>query len=70
MHYRNGREAKPGDKILELSSGRVGYLYQIEPGSKSCNGRTAPAGSEQYVTLGDCVLLEDVTEAFPAPPKT
>jgi hypothetical protein len=43
MHYRNGREAKNGDKIVKLgnSSGEVvcfGVLHSATPGNDYCNG--------------------------------
>ena len=46
MHYRNGREAKNGDKIVKLnsSSGEVvafGVLHSATPGNDWCNGNIA-----------------------------
>ena len=46
MHYRNGREAKNGDKIVKLEGGKIvsfGILYDAVPGNDWCNGRIAPA---------------------------
>jgi hypothetical protein len=74
MHYRNGREAKNGDKIVQI--GRtynadgsyvdgiitsVGVLYDAKPGNNYCNGNLAPI--QQPVTcacLCDCLHVEDV----------
>jgi hypothetical protein len=50
MHYRNGREAKNGDKIVQIGgygSGAeitaVGVLYGAKPGNDHCNGQIACA---------------------------
>ncbi len=49
MHYRNGREAKNGDKIVQIggygSSAEitaVGILYDAKPGNDYCNGNIWP----------------------------
>ena len=44
MHYRNGREAKNGDKIVKLNGGAVvafGVLHSATPGNDYCNGSIA-----------------------------
>ena len=45
MHYRNGREAKNGDKIVKLDEkGGVvafGVLHSATPGNDYCNGYIA-----------------------------
>ena len=44
MHYRNGREAKNGDKIVKLEGGKVvafGVLHSAVPGNDFCNGNIA-----------------------------
>lgn len=44
MHYRNGREAKNGDRIVSFGNGggseveAVGVLQNATPGSDHCNG--------------------------------
>jgi hypothetical protein len=66
MHYRNGREAKNGDKVIELSlSGKVtavGVLYDATVGNGDyCNGAIAPI--QQTITgacLVDCLHVEDI----------
>ena len=67
MHYRNGREAKNGDKIVQLSmddNGQVvatGVLYNATPGNDYCNGSIAPI--QQAVTgacICDCLHLDDI----------
>jgi hypothetical protein len=70
MHYRNGREAKNGDKIVQLGgygSGiqitAVGILYDAKPGNDHCNGAIAPI--QHPITnacLCDCLHVDDVAE--------
>lgn len=70
MHYRNGREAKNGDKVIQLGGygeiaqvSAVGVLYDAKPGSDYCNGSIAPV--QQPVTsacLCDCLHVDDVAE--------
>jgi hypothetical protein len=72
MHYRNGREAKNGDAIVQLNGGNivaVGRLQNAVAGNDHCNGQivvTAPqtdygpaivAGA----CLCDCLHVEDVS---------
>ena len=41
MHYRNGREAKNGDKIVKVEGGQIvafGVLHSATPGNDYCNG--------------------------------
>ena len=69
MHYRNGREAKNGDKVVQLSlydgqAGQivaVGILHGAKPGNDFCNGSIAPI--QNAVTgacLCDCLHVDDV----------
>lgn len=70
MHYRNGREAKNGDKIvqLEYESAKItafGVLQDATPGNDYCNGRVIRDGTVGDVTdapacLCDCLHIEDV----------
>lgn len=66
MHYRNGREAKNGDKIVQLESGKVaafGVLHSAVPGSDHCNGTIAVIQSpNQYACLCDCLHVDDLAE--------
>ena len=65
MHYRNGREAHNGDKIVMLEGGEVrasGVLHSAVPGDDHCNGKTAPIqDSNQYACMCRCQHLDDVT---------
>lgn len=63
MHYRNGREAKNGDRVIQLSlDGRilgVGILHDAQPGNDYCNGAVAPISSVA-ACLVDCLLADDL----------
>ena len=64
MHYKNGREAKPGDKVVNLPSGRTGILHSVNTGSTTCNGRLAQTTeNDAYVTLSECLHMEDIVAA-------
>jgi len=66
MHYRNGREAKNGDKIVKLEGRKVvafGVLHSATPGSDYCNGNIAviqPAND--YAYMCDCLHIDDVAK--------
>ena len=64
MHYRNGREAKNGDKIVQLGEGgRVtsfGILHDAVPGNDYCNGSIAPITSQTTACLCDCLHVDDL----------
>lgn len=66
MHYRNGREAKNGDKIVRLEGGKVvafGVLHSATPGNDYCNGNIATIQSPQeYACMCDCLHIDDVAE--------
>jgi hypothetical protein len=69
MHYRNGRPAVNGDRIVQIganAAGEVqvtalGVLYDATPGGDYCNGSIAPT---QQAAIGaclcDCLYVEDV----------
>lgn len=64
MHYKNGREAKNGDKVVNLSGGLIGILHSVNAQSTTCNGRLAPTSqNDAYVTIGECLHLDDVAAA-------
>lgn len=68
MHYRNGREAKNGDRIIQLGGYgpgaqvvAVGVLYDATPGSDHCNGTIAPTQHPQTTAcLCDCIHVDDL----------
>ena len=73
MHYKNGREAKNGDKVVLFPSyGNpvVGMLYDAQPGTDTCNGRLATmANTDPCPNLAECLHLDDVLAAVDAKPK-
>ena len=76
MHYRNGRKAKNGDKVISLSgygSGKVninaiGILYDSTPGNDYCNGFIASTlgGPVVGACMCDCLHYDDVAELIVA----
>lgn len=74
MHYRNGREAKNGDKIVQLGEvysskgkpvggivGAVGVLHSAVPGNDYCNGSIAPIQNPIVTAcLCDCLHVDDL----------
>jgi hypothetical protein len=66
MHYRNGREAKNGDTVVQLNcvDGKIvsaGVLYNATPGNDYCNGFLAPI--QNAVTgacMCDCLHIDDL----------
>jgi hypothetical protein len=68
MHYKNGREAKNGDKVLFLNQwGRpaLGILYDATPGNNDCNGYLAQlSGNDPCADLKNCLHADDVQAAL------
>jgi hypothetical protein len=73
MHYRNGREAKNGDKIVKVDARYVdgklvqqivafGVLYDAVPGNDHCNGNIAPITDDRSACMCDCLHVDDVVE--------
>ena len=66
MHYRNGREAQNGDKIVKLgiSDGKIvsfEVLYGAVPGNDYCNGNIAPVQNPlDNACMVDCLHIDDV----------
>ncbi|OIR10960.1 hypothetical protein GALL_71310 [mine drainage metagenome] len=69
MHYRNGREAKNGDKIVFLGfAGGVitafGTLRDAVAGNDYCNGHiqigAEPSAGDPIACMCDCLHVEDV----------
>lgn len=64
MHYKNGREAKQGDRVIDTRFGPAGIVHSIQSGSESCNARVAAVTpNDAYVTLGDCLHVDDIAAA-------
>lgn len=67
MHYRNGREAKNGDKIVQIGNNghvdAVGVLHDAVAGNDYCNGTIqAIQASQVTACLCDCLHMDDVAE--------
>lgn len=67
MHYRNGREAKNGDTIVQLGTGSrlitgYGILIDAQPGNDYCNGSIAPllGGAVVMACMCDCLHVDDL----------
>jgi hypothetical protein len=68
MHYKNGREAKNGDKVVLIpsyGSPVIGILYDATAGNDFCNGKIAPiAPNDPCPNLKECLHLDDVLDAL------
>lgn len=68
MHYKNGRAAKNGDKMVLLptyGSPIIGILYDATAGNDNCNGRIAPtAPNDPMPNLAECLHMDDVRAAL------
>lgn len=66
MHYRNGREAKNGDTIVQIGhNGKInalGVLHGAVAGNDYCNGMIAPINGPAGACMVDCLHLDDVAE--------
>jgi len=64
MHYRNGREAKNGDKVVKLGhEGDIvafGVLHGATPGNDYCNGNIAPIVNDTGACMCDCLHADDL----------
>lgn len=67
MHYRNGREAKNGDKVVQFSIDGarivgVGILFDAVPGNDYCNGQIASTlgGPVTGACICDCLHQDDL----------
>lgn len=70
MHYRNGREANNGDKMVKLEGGKVvafGVLHSATPGNDYCNGNIAVIQPlTDYACMVDCLHIDDIAELLAA----
>jgi hypothetical protein len=71
MHYKNGREAKNGDKVMLIATYGppvVGILYDAVAGNDHRNGRIAPIlPNDPCPNLKECLHLDDVMGVLPDP---
>ncbi len=62
MHYRNGKEAKNGDRIVKLEGGKVvsfGVLHGATPGNDNI---AVVQVANDYACLCDCITVDDLAE--------
>ena len=73
MHYKNGREAKIGDRVVGADSNGnpvAGVLVSASGNSTTCNGQIVPFSSPSWcVTLADCLHVEDFNSPKEVPGK-
>lgn len=69
MHYKNGRPAQNGDKIVMFptyGAPLVGILYDAQAGNDFCNGKIAAIKpGDPCPNLKECLRLDDVLAALP-----
>lgn len=69
MHYKNGREAKNGDKVMVFpgyGAPYVGVMYDSMPGNDYCNGKVAVISpSDPMVNLQEALHIDDVKGLVP-----
>ena len=67
MHYKNGREAKNGDKVVLIGYNGIpvaGILYDAVAGNDYCNGRIAiTTPSDPCPNLNECLRADDIAAA-------
>lgn len=71
MHYKNGREAKNGDKIVHIDpyngTFKTGILYNAVAGNDYCNGKIAViSSSDACPNLKEVVHYDDFMAALPS----
>ena len=68
MHYRNGREAKNGDQVVQLNGGKIaafGVLHSAVAGNDYCNGNIAVIQqAATYACICDCLHVDDVADVL------
>ena len=69
MHYKNGRPAQNGDKVILVPSYGVpviGILYDATAGNDYCNGKIAVTHhNDACPNLQECFALEDFLKFGP-----
>lgn len=67
MHYKNGRVAKNGDKVVVIpsyGSPYAGILYDAVEGNDTCNGHVAiTSQNDPMPNLRECLHADDVKAA-------
>lgn len=74
MHYKNGREAKIGDKVAVVdgyNAPMVGILYDAKAGNDYCNGKLAVIhANDPQPNLKECLHWDDVQLALNPVPSS
>ena len=69
MHYKNGREAKNGDKVMVFPSygaAFVGVMYDSVAGNDFCNGKVAVISqADPMINLQEALHIDDVKALIP-----
>ena len=65
MHFKNGRPAQNGDKVIHIRGyGQpplVGILYDAQAGNDTCNGKLALCGANDPMpNLAECLHVDDI----------
>lgn len=72
MHYKNGRPAQVGDKVLVAHDtySTLGVVIAANPKSDTCNLTIVPLRDSFSATAGECVRLDDASSptAYVEPP--
>lgn len=67
MHYKNGRIARNGDKVVLIGYNKTpvaGILYDAVPGNDYCNGKIAiTSANDPCPNLKECLHAEDIAAA-------
>ena len=67
MHYKNGRPAFNGDKVVLFPSYGapvIGILYDAVASNDTCNGKIAPTNpNDPMPNLKECLHFDDVKAA-------
>lgn len=70
MHYKNGRTAKNGDRVISMPGYGppvIGLLYDAVVGNDYCNGRIAiMRPTDPSPNLKECLHLDDALAAIAA----
>lgn len=68
MHYRNGRSAVNGDKVVVVdgyNAPMIGILYDAKVGNDFCNGKLAVIrANDSCPNLKECLHWDDVKAAI------
>lgn len=64
MHYKNGREAKEGDIVVNLPLQKAGIVTRVNTGADTCNARLTPLSeNDPYISLKECLHIDDINAA-------